>query len=273
MFEVSVLIWYTIHKTIKSGGFSMKKYLLSLLISVMLASIASAAVPLYIDYQGMLRDKSGNTQTGSFSMVFKIYDAATSGNIVYQETQTVSVSNGIYNVRLGAVDSSSVFDGSDRWLLVSVGGDDLLPRLRINSVAYAVRAETADYAAVAGTATLAATATTLASNANVSTTGTVTVGALTLNGGKLNITTGTNAIVGTGTIESGTSYVTVYNSAVTSNSIILLSVGPHASLGANINGGVRATTITGGSSFNVATMDNAVPSPAANISFSYLIIN
>lgn len=130
----------------------------------------AVAVPQYINYQGILRDVDGNLQDGTFPMVFKIYDAETFGNEEFSSGATdVSVSNGLYNVRLGPV-TSSIFDGDIRYLEIQVSSDILSPRLQINSVAYAIMAasaevattaqtaDTAVYAANSGTATTAASA-------------------------------------------------------------------------------------------------------------------
>lgn len=111
----------------------------------------AGAVPQYINYQGVLRAKtSGALQTGTFTMRFKVYDAETSGTAVFDSGNTsVAVDSGIYNVRLGAVNSSTIFEGSDRWLEVAVVDpttgttDTMTPRLRINSVAYALKADLA----------------------------------------------------------------------------------------------------------------------------------
>lgn len=61
-----------------------------------------AAVPKLLTYQGLLKDSAGNFLTGTYSMTFKIYDAATAGTELWSETQsTVSVSSGRFTVQLG----------------------------------------------------------------------------------------------------------------------------------------------------------------------------
>ncbi len=116
---------------------------------------ASIAVPQYINYQGVLRDAAGNLQTGNnFQMTFKIYNAETNGTAVLTNgPKTVVVNHGIYNVTFEA--TPTIFNGDDRWLEVTVNSDAMTPRLKINSVAYSIRAgsaEAADYAKTAGTA-------------------------------------------------------------------------------------------------------------------------
>ena len=99
-----------------------------------------------LNYQGRLVDPStGNpVPDDGYSMVFTIYDAESDGNVKWTETQTVTVTNGLFNVLLGSQTplDASVFDGPDRWLQVEVGGETLSPRQRITSVAYAFVADT-----------------------------------------------------------------------------------------------------------------------------------
>ena len=106
------------------------------------------SVPTQISYQGVLKDSSGNAVTNhSLSMVFSIYSAASGGSALWTETQTVSVEAGIYSIQLGSATaiSSSVFDGTTRYLGIKVGTDsEMTPRLALNSVPYAYRANTAD---------------------------------------------------------------------------------------------------------------------------------
>lgn len=91
--------------------------------------------------------------------------------------------------------------------------------------------------------------------------------------GKVGINAAANKAVGTSKLSTGASAETITNTAVTSASIILLSVG-HAGEGAtngNTNGGVRVVSVTPGVSFLVHTMDDNAAS--ADIPYSYLIIN
>ena len=125
---------------------------------IFVISALAAAVPQHINYQGVLRDKAGALQTGSFSMHFKIFDNSSgSGSALYDSgAKTVVVNQGIYNVTFEA--TPTLFNGANRWLEVVVEGDAMSPLLKINSVAYAIMAasaESATYAATAGSANTA----------------------------------------------------------------------------------------------------------------------
>ena len=83
--------------------------LLPLALLVAAAQLASAAVPSTINYQGRLTNAAGVPQSGSKAMSLKIFDAATSGTLLYAETVgSVAVdTNGVYGFQFGASGSSS----------------------------------------------------------------------------------------------------------------------------------------------------------------------
>ncbi|MEW5925692.1 MAG: hypothetical protein AB1746_17045, partial [Candidatus Zixiibacteriota bacterium] len=56
---------------------------------------ASAQVPEVVNYQGHLVDDAGIPITGTLSMTFGIYDAASSGNQIWTQTfSSVNVTDG-----------------------------------------------------------------------------------------------------------------------------------------------------------------------------------
>ncbi|HVA66442.1 MAG TPA: hypothetical protein VNK24_05905 [Elusimicrobiota bacterium] len=102
---------------------------------------AMAAFASAINFQGRLTDASRNPITATESIQFSIWNAATSGSELWNETQSVTVSSGIYNVALGSVValSSSVFAGGQTWLQIQVGSDAAMtPRLQFQAAPYAL---------------------------------------------------------------------------------------------------------------------------------------
>ncbi|MCI0406776.1 MAG: hypothetical protein L0209_12065, partial [candidate division Zixibacteria bacterium] len=101
-----------------------------------------AAVPQLINFQGILRDGSGNpVANGSYSVMFTIYDLPGSGaTALWSETQSVNTVNGLFTVLLGSGPlplDYSIFNDSTRWLGVKVGADpEMTPRQRLSSVGY-----------------------------------------------------------------------------------------------------------------------------------------
>ncbi|MCP4567196.1 MAG: hypothetical protein GY841_06425 [FCB group bacterium] len=103
-----------------------------------------AEVPQMINYQGQLNDDLGNPLDTTVSMTFTIYDDSTGGNSKWAESYiTVTIINGLFSVLLGSVTSlpDSVFNQPDRWLGISVGGEEILPRTRLASVPYAYQTQ------------------------------------------------------------------------------------------------------------------------------------
>jgi hypothetical protein len=120
-----------------------------------------------VPYQGRLADTSGSPLTGSYPMVFRLYDASAGGASLWEESwvgsNSVAVNDGLFNVMLGSITpiSQDVFTGADSlWLGISVSSDDeMSPRVQLGTVPYAVQAMTVPDASVT-TAKIAAGAVT-----------------------------------------------------------------------------------------------------------------
>ncbi len=160
--------------------------------SLLLLALAlpAAAVPTTLSQQGRLFDSTGLPLDGPDSVTFQLYDVATGGTSLWAETHTIDFDNGYFAVTLGdtsAVDSS-LLDTDDRWIGITVGSAGTeLPRMKLNSVPFALRADwsaAADHAATADSATSsdsAASADTALTATNLSG-GTVDALSVTVNG-------------------------------------------------------------------------------------------
>jgi len=102
-----------------------------------------AAIPHLINYQGKLTDSSGTSLNGSYNITFRLYDAETAGNLLWQETQTgVLVQKGVFSILLGSVTALNLPFDKQYYLAIQVGTDaEMSPRQRITSAGYAFRAE------------------------------------------------------------------------------------------------------------------------------------
>jgi len=111
--------------------------------AILFCALANAAVPQLINYQGILKDGSGNpVADGNYSVVFTIYDAPSAGNILWSETQSITTSSGLFTVLLGNVTpvADSAFNESTRYFGIKVGADaEITPRHRLISAAYSFR--------------------------------------------------------------------------------------------------------------------------------------
>lgn len=105
--------------------------------------LVHAAVPKLVTYQGILKDSANSYLTGTYSVTFRIYEAATGGTAVWTETQSsVSATSGRFSVQLGSTTALNLDFAKDYWLSVQVGTDtEMTPRQRLTSVGYAFMAE------------------------------------------------------------------------------------------------------------------------------------
>src|SRR3990167_9180077 len=102
-----------------------------------LTALSAQAVPKILNYQGFLTE-AGNPVTGTRDMTFRVFAAPTGGIELFTEVHagadTVTVTDGNFNVLVGELTAggiaSSVFDGNDRYMEVTVGAM-VLPRQRI----------------------------------------------------------------------------------------------------------------------------------------------
>ncbi len=128
----------------------MKKILLfaSILVFFLLSVSFSLAtnIPQYLNFQGYLTDHSGNPLNGEFSITFSLYDSPSGGTPLWTETQTVTVTNGIFSVRLGSSSPLTLPFDKQYWLGVRLEGEssEMSPRQPLSSVAYAYRALTSE---------------------------------------------------------------------------------------------------------------------------------
>ncbi len=118
--------------------------LFALAILLVMAMSAAAQAPNSIIYQGRLTDADGNAITDSTDVKFEIFAALTGGSNIYNITQKVGPDgNGVFTVELTGV-TSTVLNGSKRYLQLTVGTDVLSPRQLLTSAPYAYSAEYAD---------------------------------------------------------------------------------------------------------------------------------
>ena len=142
-----------------------------LLLALPAAQSQTASPPSQMSFQGYLTDQAGNplgaTNTGpkNYTVVFRIYDAATGGNELHAEQQTVTVNNGYFSILLGqgspytpepnvGNNLASIFTGSKassrfvEMMVVGIGASGtanvtLAPRLQLVSSPYAYLAANA----------------------------------------------------------------------------------------------------------------------------------
>ncbi len=116
-------------------------------VGVATSLVAHADVPMIITYQGELSDGDGNPVDGERGIDIYIFDEQTGGTLLWQETQNVTVVNGLFTVKLGE-DTENPLDplfDQQYWLGISIaGGDELSPRTPLTTAPYSVRAKYID---------------------------------------------------------------------------------------------------------------------------------
>ncbi|MFA5927924.1 MAG: tail fiber domain-containing protein, partial [Candidatus Margulisiibacteriota bacterium] len=120
----------------------MKRSLINIL-ALAILSVSAFAVPNQITYSGRLL-QNGALVNSTLQMDFSISNLATGGTVLWSTTNVnVDVNQGIYSVLLGDTVNPvnpNVFSADNAYLQVTVGGEVLLPRTKINSVGYALQA-------------------------------------------------------------------------------------------------------------------------------------
>ncbi|MCP4546952.1 MAG: hypothetical protein GY835_10855 [bacterium] len=123
----------------------MRRMLLLLILALMAATpMAHAAIPHTISYQGVLKDAAGTlVPDGPYALTFSIYD--TGSTLLWTETQTLPVANGIFNATMGALNPINLDFTNQYTLGIAIGGDpELVPRVQLTATGYALNAERLD---------------------------------------------------------------------------------------------------------------------------------
>ena len=118
--------------------------------SISAFAVAAPAVPATLTQQGRILDATtGDPVSSKVKIVFNVYADLKGGTALWTEEQDITLDDGYFSAQLGSVTAipGTLFDGSVRYLGVTVGADDeMAPREAITSVPYAMKAAAADVA-------------------------------------------------------------------------------------------------------------------------------
>lgn len=117
---------------------ALKTFLTFFFLLFFACEVFSQGIPQTINYQGVLKDASGNiVSNGDYNLTFKIYNSETGGEPLWMETKLVNVIDGIFSTQLGSVTPLTLPFDNAYWLGVTVGsGSELTPRIAFTSVPY-----------------------------------------------------------------------------------------------------------------------------------------
>jgi len=131
---------------------SAEAILFIVLVALSLSTSVFAEIPHYMQFQGKATDINDTPLNSPHDLTFRIYDAETAGNLIWNETHNhVQIENGIFSVILGGVNPLNVSFDKPYWISMEIGISGEMPRQTIASVGYAYRAGEADYAKVSET--------------------------------------------------------------------------------------------------------------------------
>ena len=137
----------------------MRHVLVCLPLLVLLPCTAWTAVPTTMLLEGQLVAASGqNVPDGKYAVTFRMYDAPSAGNVLWQEgPEDVVVAGGLFSQAIGQKTAltGDKLAASGAWLSLQVATDTELPRQPLASVPYALRAQVAEGLACTGCVTAA----------------------------------------------------------------------------------------------------------------------
>jgi hypothetical protein len=123
-------------------------YSICMLVAAFVLTV-EASPPKTMNYQGRLTQPDGTPVNGDVSIVFRLYEAAVGGIVLWSESHTVAVSQGYFDVQLGTkIALTAALFQNPLFLGVTVGTDsEMTPRRPLSSVPSAFRAFRAQFQA------------------------------------------------------------------------------------------------------------------------------
>jgi len=111
---------------------------------MLISTVSFADIPRMINLQGFLVDDIGPI-TGEIEATFRIYNASSGGNSLWEETDSVTVNNGLYSVILGQTNPINIVFDDERWIGIQITGHpEMYPRYRQTSLPFAYVSQVSD---------------------------------------------------------------------------------------------------------------------------------
>ena len=118
-----------------------------LLLLLMLLPVTALGVPSILSHQGRMMGSNGDPIGGVSNVTFAIYTSATGGSALWSQELSVTFDDGYYSATLGTNDelANTINDSSDLYLGIQLEGqEEFAPRVKLNSVPYAIKAGIAE---------------------------------------------------------------------------------------------------------------------------------
>lgn len=118
----------------------MKRMLLFItVLAIAGTQVAWGDAPSTMNYQGVLTDNNGVVvPDNDYSLTFRLYDSDSGGTLLWEESQSVKVKSGRFDVILGkTMPMDTLKFDIPYWLAIKVGADpEMTERIELTSVAY-----------------------------------------------------------------------------------------------------------------------------------------
>ena len=102
-------------------------------------------IPKRLSYQGLLTKSNGQpVPDGSYLVKFTLYSSANGDSFFWEESQTISIDDGLINTVLGETTPIESIP-NQAYLEINIDGTILSPRQEMTSVFYAMVSDTAKY--------------------------------------------------------------------------------------------------------------------------------
>ncbi len=125
--------------------------LLTTVLSFIFINIAAAGVPVILPIQGrLLGSDEKPIADGQYQATVRIYNAPAGGVLLWQEDDTLNITNGIFSTMLGEQVPINIPDSlTNLWasIQIGIGTEELTPRLKIGSVPFSFKSGKSDSSA------------------------------------------------------------------------------------------------------------------------------
>ncbi|KXK57056.1 MAG: hypothetical protein IPM61_07885 [Chlorobi bacterium] len=116
-----------------------------LLLALVATTVAAQAqIPPTISYQGLVTNGATPVADGPHNATFRLFDAATGGNKVWEESQTIATKSGLFSTQLGAAVPLNIAADKPLFLEIAIADNTLQPRTPLAAAPYAFNARFAN---------------------------------------------------------------------------------------------------------------------------------
>jgi len=123
----------------------MRPVILIWALALLCPTLALGAVPATLSYQGVLADTGGQpVPDDDYDLTFRIYTVAYGGTALWEELNTISTENGVFDAILGRTVPLDLPFDQEYYLGITLAGENEMGRVCLAASPYARRAAVAD---------------------------------------------------------------------------------------------------------------------------------